>query len=436
MDPITQAVRRFAEDAEDLWHDSPHTLLALVAHEDQREDVVEALRVYEATPENRRPFIVFRAPFDAANTYFSVLAEQVAADYERVRKGVAEEGVELPAFVIGDDGTVPSGAIKRAALTMNQAARLLGERFAGIVVALVPEHVVDVSGWRENVRVLAETRWSPRVRVAVFAPLGGPLCEVLKDGGALFDVAPDELMNFVKELTPVASGGPAVDGENARAEEPGGEGDASGSPSAEAGAQLRRLLLDAAAALGAGRPVDAVTLYREARTLCQVEALAEQEVAVLMALGGAYLAADVPALGVESYRSAALLAEHLEAWPAACQAWLGVGAAYLPRENYVGATVGFRAAAVAAKRADSLPLRIEALRLVGTCLLHLGREDEAMLAWKEAVDVGAEADAAERSASTFDEVARALVKLLERHGLTRQAQHVQATLERGNLGEE
>lgn len=48
------------------------------------------------------------------------------------------------------------------------------------------------------------------------------------------------------------------------------------------GSSARALLLDAAAALGAGLPVDAVTLYREARALCQVEALAEQEVAALM----------------------------------------------------------------------------------------------------------------------------------------------------------
>ena len=170
MDPITQAMRLFAADAEEFWQDSPHALLPLVAYEDQREDVAEALRVYQARPENRRPVILFRAPFEAASAYFSALAEQIAADYERVRKGVAEEGVELPAFAVGDDGTVPSGAIKRAALAMHRAAHQLGERFAGVIVALLPEHVVDVSGWRESIRLLAATRWTPRVRIAVFAP--------------------------------------------------------------------------------------------------------------------------------------------------------------------------------------------------------------------------------------------------------------------------
>src|ERR1700679_2972851 len=116
MDPIKQATRLFVAAVADFWEYSPRALLALLAYEDQQEDVVAALRVYEAMPENRRPVILFRAPFEAPSAYFSALAEQIAADYERVRKGVAEEGVELPAFAAGGDGTGPSGAINPAAL--------------------------------------------------------------------------------------------------------------------------------------------------------------------------------------------------------------------------------------------------------------------------------------------------------------------------------
>jgi hypothetical protein len=79
---------------------------------------------------------------------------------------------------------------------------------------------------------------------------------------------------------------------------------------------------------------------------------------------------------------------------------------------------------VAAEQAEMLPLRIEALRMLGSCLLHLGRDDDAMLTWKEAVDLGAVADVGAREASTFGEVATALVSLLEDRGLHQQAQHV------------
>ena len=45
----------------------------LAAHEDQQEDVVQALRLYEARPEIRRLFIVFCAPFVTTGTYFEAL---------------------------------------------------------------------------------------------------------------------------------------------------------------------------------------------------------------------------------------------------------------------------------------------------------------------------------------------------------------------------
>lgn len=182
MDPITRAMQKLGDDAEAFWRASPETLLPLLAYDDQREEVVQALHLCEARPENRRPFVVFRAPYTSASTYFAGLAEQIAEDFERVRAGVAAEGVELPSFASGDDGTVPGDATRRAVLAMGKAARLFGERFAGIVVVLVPAHVADVPGWRESARTLAAMRWSPRVRVAVFDPLGGRLPRCSKTG--------------------------------------------------------------------------------------------------------------------------------------------------------------------------------------------------------------------------------------------------------------
>ena len=419
MSPITQAAHRFAEDAESCWHDSPLTLVPLVAHEDQQEDVVEALRLYDTLLDHRRLFVVYRAPFKAAATYFSGLAVQIAGDYERVRASVVAEGVELPAFVVGDDGTVPSGALKRAAHTMHQAARLLGERFAGIVVALVPELVHDASGWLESVRILASTRWSLRVRIAAFAPLGGLLVEALRQGGAAFDVEPEG--EHAPTASPRWSAG--YDG-RAPVDEISAEHATSTSPSAGAGTRLGAFLVDAAEALGAGRPVNAIASYRRARVLCQAEGLAERELTVLMALGAAYLAADLPELGAESYRQAALLAEIRKAWPLASRAWLGVGTAHERREKHAAAAVAFRAAAVAAKLGESVPLRIESTRLAGLCLLQLGREDEAMLELRGVVDLGVGVSASERRASTLAEAAKMLVKLLERRGLNEEAHRV------------
>jgi hypothetical protein len=423
MDPITRAMRQLGADAEAFWREHPGRLLPLIAAEDERQHVVQALRLRENAADNRRPFVVYEAPFVATATYFPQLAKQIAEDYELLRTGLAEEGVELPPFA-SDEGTVPSGTIKRAALAMDRAARLLGERFEGLVVALVPEHVADVAAWRDGISLLAATRWAPRSRIAVLAPPGGALAGVLGDEGARFQVDSDALLTFLKDFSPGASAGPPAV-EDAQA------GEAPAAPHAAGlGAKLRSLLLDAAAELSAGRAAEAVSLYREARAACQAQGLVEQEAAVLIALGGACLASGAPEVGAESYRHAAVIAEGAGAWPLACQAWLGMGGAYLPRAEYAPAAVAYRAAAEAAKRGEVVPLRIEALRMAGTCLLHLGREDDAMLAWKVAVDVGADVDAAERGASTFEEVGRALAKLLERRGLARQAEHVRALVER------
>ncbi len=391
--------------------------------------MIDALRAYETMLEHRRPLIVFRAPFEVTSTYFSALAVQIAGEYERVRAGALEEGVELPAFVVGDDGTVPSGALKRAVLTMNQAARLLGQWYAGILVVLAPDDVVDAPAWRENVLVLAATRWSFRVRVTVFAPLGGTLCEVLWQRGALFDVEPEQRRESV-EVAPAGSATLGA-GESGRAPigEPRAELDASSSGSAGESTTLGALLLDAASALGAGSPADAVAIYRRARLQCQTNGLAAQELTVLMALGAAYVAAEVPELSAETYRQAALLAEPLDAWVPASRAWLGVGAAYQRRQKHAAALVAFRAAAAtAAKRPGGRPLRVEALRLAGICLLQLGREDDAILALTQAVDISTEMGAPERRASSLPEATEILADLLERRGLNEQAQHVRRIL--------
>ena len=344
MDPIIRAMQRLADDAEAFWAAHPNRLLPLLADEDQQADVVQALRLYEARPENRRPVVVLLAPFEVASRYVEALAEQIAGDYERVRRGAGEEGVELPPFW-GDEDTVPSGAFsKRAVLAMNRAAARLGERFDGIVIALVPGHVADERGWRECVRALAATRWTPRVRLAVHAPPGGVLAEILGSEGARLRIDQGAMLAFLRERSPF-------------------------------GALLPTLLLSAAESMAAGLPAEAAETYQEARTLCRIEGLVHQEAAVTMALGGACLAARTPGLAARSYHEAAALAETVEEWPLACQAWLGVGGAYLAQAEHAPAAVAYKAAAAAADRAGIVPLRVEALRMRRTCLLDVGRED-------------------------------------------------------------
>jgi hypothetical protein len=348
MDPATRAMQQLTARAEAFWRVYPGRLLPLIAAEEDRSLVVQALRLRENAPDNRRPFFVVEEPFTGSDVYFPRLAAHIAEQYERLRQGVADEGVTLVPFAAGGDLRVSGSALAQAGLAADRVARLLGEQFDGIVVALVPDHVANVAHWREGVRVLAETRWSPRVRFAVLAPPGGPLASVLPDIGARFELDPGAMLAFLAQPGPDAP----------EATTPG----------------LRPLLLAATKAQAAGDFSAAAARYREARARCQSEGLLEQEIVVLLALAGACLAAGAPDLAVQSYRDAAMLAESAEAWALACHAWMGMGGAFLPDESFAPAVVAFRAAEAAAKRGEIPSLEAEAGKMVGTCLRRLGRE--------------------------------------------------------------
>lgn len=69
---------------------------------------------------------------------------------------------------------------------------------------------------------------------------------------------------------------------------------------------------------------------------------------------------------------------------------------------------------------------IEALRLAGIALLALGREDEALLLWKEAVEFGIHTHV--QRCDRLDLVAEKLVGLLRRHGRMQSAESVEAAV--------
>jgi len=163
------------------------------------------------------------------------------------------------------------------------------------------------------------------------------------------------------------------------------------------GRDLRARLFNAAEASREGRVVDAADHYAEARRLCQRETLPHEEAMVLLALGGAALSAGQPALAAQSFEAAATLAAQASAWELASQAWLGLGSAHLTHKDDALAAIAYRAAATAARSGAIPPLAIEALRMAGTCLSRLGRNEEALGAWHEAVEIGAAGGAIART---------------------------------------
>src|SRR5262245_22084710 len=185
MDPITRAARAFLAEAKAFWRTWPERVLPIIAEPSERGEVVKALRLAELAPENRRPLFLYEASFVDARTYFDGLVEAIRHDYEAIRAGAAGEGVIFPAF---STNGMALGPVERAVLAVERATMLLGDRFDGVLVALVPENVANAAAWRGSVAAMNRMSHSPPVRLAVYAPPGGPLNGTLGDRGARFHI--------------------------------------------------------------------------------------------------------------------------------------------------------------------------------------------------------------------------------------------------------
>jgi hypothetical protein len=233
MDPIIRAARVFLAEAEAFWRAAPTHILPLFAAPAERGEVVKALRLQELAPDNRRPLFLFEEPFAEPRVYFDGLAAAIRQDYEQIRRGVAEEGVTLPPFPVTEQGVQGREVLLHA--TLELAARLLGDPFEGLCLALVPRQIADPTGWRESVARLHGVPLSTHVRIAVFAPPGGPLHGMFRSPGAHLHIDQAELRDYLRRIGSTAS-----------------EVSANELPAPEAAMELRRLLLDRAARTPAG----------------------------------------------------------------------------------------------------------------------------------------------------------------------------------------
>jgi hypothetical protein len=438
MDPITRASKQFLAEAEAFWRTGESSVLPMVAELSDRGELIKSLRLQELGPDNRRPLFLYEAPFVEDATYFDGFAAMVAKDYALLRAGIEEEGVSIPVLDARECAVAePFDPLARAMLTVTLAATLLGDRFDGALVALVPSQVQDRRGWRESIDTLRRTRFSPRTRIGVFDPPSGPLVNVRGDLAARLVIDPDELNAYLRNLGSARSEGPPVAEAPAPTEDEKIALDAAGhrSPSPDVAQRLKAFLLDGAQQAAAGNAVLAATLYGKARRLCAGEGLVLEEALVLIALGGMCVGQGAVENAVASYRQAAVLAEDKEAWGVICQAWLGAGGAELTSKQYEPAAEAYRAAAVAAQRGEIAVLVLEARRLEGTCWLLAGEEDEAIAAWQDGLEIGAELRGHEREASTLAATVIAFSELLESRGLNEQAAHMRAVAHSTPAGE-
>jgi tetratricopeptide (TPR) repeat protein len=348
------------------WARDPGQALRMVAEPADRGAVVKALRLAELSPGNKRPLFLYEAPFLDQGDYFAGLARAIEADYLALRAGVAAEGVILPPFFLTSSaGEARYLPLERALRAVDRASILLGPRFDGLTLALVPERIASTAIYRTSAAAIGGAPFGERGRVAIFDPGGHTLGRVLELRQARFHVNAAELGAFLAQLGQRPSRGPGA------VEPP---------PSS----LLRDHLTAAARATEQARHEDAIAHYRAARAIYRAAQRTLEEATVLIALAGAFLAAETPALAMTAYEDAAALALKANAWALAAQARLGAGGAAMGMEGYVDAAIGYRAAAEAATQAEVPELVQEARRMEAICrdlAARAPRRDPRELAW-------------------------------------------------------
>src|SRR5262245_21129781 len=133
MDPITQASRAFLAEATHFWRSGRCRVLRIEAAHAYRKHIIKTLRLAEHAPDNRWPLFLYEAPFVDACSYWEGLEAAIRRDYECIRAGAAEEGVALPPFALMNATPFEMlRPVERAAIHMERAAALLGERLDGV----------------------------------------------------------------------------------------------------------------------------------------------------------------------------------------------------------------------------------------------------------------------------------------------------------------
>jgi tetratricopeptide (TPR) repeat protein len=429
VDPITLAARRFVAEIEAFWAPPPGhevkgpPVLRLVVEPADRKDMLKALRVMEWQPDNRRAFVVVESAFTTEAAFALAVATALEADHDKLRKGLAEDGMAIPALSPAERPVTT----ERLAAQLRRAAESVSQVLDGLVLALVPSRLAEGADYAAFVARLAPVSIGATLRVCV---LDHPSLRGTLPGQARFAVDRDALFAYLKELKPDRSIGPAsATPRLAPPEKAALEKELKRRIlSQPTGDELRTLLLDAGKAMSDGQFKTAVRKFRAARMLCHLSGLTQEEAATSIALGSAALAAGDKRAAIAAYRAAkqSAIAEGLSAM--AAQAELGIAGAHGSTRDYRDARASY---AEVVNLAASIPaLRIEAMRMTAECFVLEEQPVQAIASYGEVLDAAEALEPGVRRTTSFAHAGKAFAKLLVSLGQPKAARDVEARVAR------
>lgn len=429
MDPITLAARRFAAEFEAFWSPPPgHAMkgppvLRLSVHRADRKDMLKALRVLEWQPGNRRPFVIVESAFTSEAAFALATASALEADYEKLREGLAEDGLTIPALPPSERPVTTERLIAQ----MGLAARGVSQALDGLVVVLVPASIEEGAPYAPFIERIALASNEPTLRLCV---LDHPSLKGKLQGQARFEVDHDALLAFLKELSPDRSKGPASSAQKLSPPqkatlEKALERRITSQPT---GNELKVLLLDAGKAMSDGRFKVATRKFRAARMLCHLSGLTPEEAAISIALGSAALAAQDKRAAIAAYRTAKQIALARELSVVAAQAEFGVAGAHFSTHDYRDARASY---AEVKRLAESIPaLRLEAMRMEAECFVKEEQPLKAIESYREVLDAAERLEPGVRRTTSFAHAGGSLTKLLLSLGQPGPSREVEARVAR------
>jgi len=439
MDPITLASKRFHTEFASFWDPPPGNtppnppVLRIVVQPSSRADAVKSLRLLEWEPENRWPFLILETSIASSDLTLAALASNMEANYEKLRSGLAQDGLSIPAL----ERIARPVQVGAFASQIASAARNVATVLGGLMVVLMPERIHDEALYSSITCALAEEADLSFMRVAVRDH--GSIAQRFP-GFAAFEVDRAALVQYLKDAgKPTKDAPPDGRPRPTPAQRHASELRAGKRiPSEGTGSDLRALLLDANSAMGERNFKGAAKKFRAARMLCHLSGLDDEEAVCSIALGSVVFAAGDKMGAIAAYRTAKAIGLRRNNKTLAAQAELGVAAMHFAGRAFEAARASYRD--VAELSADMPPLALEAERMVGECFLAEGRTADAMAPLNAVVNAASQLPPEIRQTTSFVHAGKTLASLYEKAGHASQAraivQHLAAMMETSASTEE
>ena len=453
MQSISRALGRLHEDAS--WFARAHELrlLAVRTSADMRKAAMKALAQLEYHHDGASPWVLLEDSRAAEDDGWQARANRLLEDWERRREAFEKEGIELPRVQPGGDSTPaepfrttdPDARVQPFLLAAAGVAAALRDPYRGLVLVLAPGAIDDARSFEAELELLLQAPALARCRFVLLLVDADPPRRLLAalDGQALTSECLVDPAAFDEDVEALVSGGARGGFAGPRGVvRPRRVDDPPELPKevldeelrkagidpryVEEAPRLRDLVLGAALAMKRGRGEEAVRMQREACDVAggidlhQIKVICQ--IALASYLSGLQRADEAvrELVGAAAYaREHALLVQE-------SQAHLALGMLHAVARRPGPATQSYVDAARVAEAAQMPLIAIEGWRLAGQLALNAKLEPQATRAFQEAIRVASSAEPQLARRSSAPEAARALAALCRRHGLTAQADSLDA----------